>query len=104
MYLTKIQKQILDFVENFIKTKGYAPSMEEIAKHFRYNSVGTVHKHLTHLQEKKLIRRKNHASRSIEVVRVTSASRGWDLPLLGYVAAGKPIEAIAMSKFEMEIT
>lgn len=98
MYLTKIQKQVLDYVENFIKNKGYAPSMEEIAKHFRYSSVGTVHKHLTHLQEKKLIRRKNHASRSIELIRINSASKGWDVPLLGYVAAGKPIEAIAMNE------
>jgi repressor LexA len=98
MYLTKIQKQVLDFIESFLKTNGYAPSMEEIAKHFHYNSVGTVHKHLTHLQEKKLIRRKNHASRSIELVRVASSSKGWDVPLLGYVAAGKPIEAIEMNE------
>jgi repressor LexA len=98
LYLTKIQKQIFDYIENFIRVKGYAPSMEEIARHFRYTSLATVHKHLTHLQEKKLIRRKPNSSRSIELVRVESDEQGWEVPLLGFVAAGKPIEAIAMNE------
>lgn len=98
MYLTKKQKEMLDYVENFIKAKGYAPSMEEIARHFRYHSLATVHKHLTHLQQKKLIRRKKSSSRSIELIRVESDHQGWEVPLLGFVAAGKPIEAIEMNE------
>lgn len=98
MYLTKKQKELLDYVENFIRTKGYAPSMEEIARHFRYHSLATVHKHLTHLQQKKLIRRKKSSSRSIELIPVESDRQGWEVPLLGFVAAGKPIEAIAMNE------
>jgi repressor LexA len=98
LYLTKIQKEIFDYIERFIKNKGYAPSMEEIAGHFGYNSLATVHKHLTHLQQKKLIRRKKNASRSIELVPVASDQRGWEVPLFGYVAAGKPIEAIAINE------
>ena len=98
MYLTKKQKEMLDYVENFIKAKGYAPSMEEIARHFRYHSLATVHKHLTHLQQKKLIRRKKSSSRSIELIPVESDRQGWEVPLLGFVAAGKPIEAIAMNE------
>jgi repressor LexA len=98
MYLTRTQKEILDFIEDFIRAKGYAPSMEEIARHFRYSSLATVHKHLTHLQEKKLIRRKSHASRSIELVPVESEEAGWEVPLLGYVAAGKPIEAVVSNE------
>jgi repressor LexA len=98
LYLTKIQKEIFDYIENFIKTRGYAPSMEEIAGHFHYDSLATVHKHLTHLQQKRLIRRKKNASRSIELIRVASEQQGWDVPLLGYVAAGRPIEAIAMNE------
>ena len=98
MYLTKIQKEIFDFIEDFIRLKGYAPSMEEIAKHFRYSSLATVHKHLTHLQKKKLIRRKSHASRSIELIPVESEEEGWEVPLLGYVAAGKPIEAVVSNE------
>ncbi len=72
--------------------------MEEIAQHFQYNSLATVHKHLTHLQQKKLIRRKKNSSRSIELIPVESDEQGWDVPLLGYVAAGKPIEAIQMNE------
>lgn len=98
MYLTRIQKEIFDFIEGFIKAKGYAPSLEEIAKHFRYHSLATVHKHLTHLQQKKMIHRKPNASRSIELAPVESDLQGWEVPLLGYVAAGKPIEAIQMNE------
>jgi repressor LexA len=98
LYLTKIQKEILDYIDNFIKAKGYAPSMEEIAKHFQYNSLATVHKHLTHLQQKRLIRRKKNASRSIELIPVDSENASSEVPLLGYVAAGKPIEAIAINE------
>jgi len=98
LYLTKKQKELLDYVENFIRVKGYAPSMEEIARHFRYHSLATVHKHLTHLQQKKLIRRKKSSSRSIELIPVESDRQGWEVPLLGFVAAGKPIEAIAMNE------
>lgn len=98
MYLTKIQKEIYDFIQSFLKKHGYAPSMEEIAKHFGYNSLATVHKHLTHLEEKKMLSRQPNRSRSIELVEVESDSRGWEVPLLGYVAAGRPIEAIAMNE------
>lgn len=98
MYLTRVQKEIFDYIENFIETKGYAPSMEEIARHFRYTSLATVHKHLTHLQDKKLIRRKPNSSRSIELIPVDSDQQGWEVPLLGFVAAGKPIEAIQMNE------
>ncbi len=98
MYLTKVQKEIFDYIENFIQTRGYAPSMEEIALHFSYTSLATVHKHLTHLQQKKLIRRKRNSSRSIELIPVESHEQGWEVPLLGFVAAGKPIEAIQMNE------
>lgn len=98
MYLTKVQKEIFDYIENFIRSNGYAPSMEEIAQHFSYTSLATVHKHLTHLQQKKLIRRKRNSSRSIELIAVESDQQGWEVPLLGFVAAGKPIEAIQMNE------
>jgi repressor LexA len=98
LYLTKVQKEIFDYIENFIQSKGYAPSMEEIARHFRYTSLATVHKHLTHLQQKKLIRRKRSSSRSIELIPVPSEQDGSQVPLLGYVAAGRPIEAIEMNE------
>jgi repressor LexA len=98
MYLTKIQKQMLDYLDSFISKHGYAPSMEEIAQRFGYDSLATVHKHLTNLQRKKVIRRKANSSRSIELIPIESEQSSSEVPLLGYVAAGKPIEAIAINE------
>lgn len=98
MYLTKTQKEILDYIQEFISSNGYSPSLEEIGGHFGYTSLATVHKHLTHLQAKKLIRRKHYSSRSIELVPVESQNDGAEVPLLGYVAAGRPIEAMTMDE------
>jgi len=98
LYLTKTQKQILNFIDRFIQTNGYSPTLEEIGEHFGYTSLATVHKHLTHLKEKKLIRRKHYSSRSIELIPVESETHGSEVPLLGYVAAGRPIEAITIDE------
>jgi repressor LexA len=93
--LTKRQREILDYLNDFIQQHGYAPSLEEIGRRFQLSSLATVHKHLTNLQEKGFIRRAWNRSRSVELVRVGTSGRSVDLPLLGYVAAGVPIEAIA---------
>ncbi len=98
MYVTKTQKEILNFIERFIQMNGYSPSLEEIGDHFGYTSLATVHKHLTHLKEKKLIRRKHYSSRSIELIPVESEAPAADVPLLGYVAAGRPIEAVTIDE------
>jgi repressor LexA len=98
LYLTKTQKEILEFIERFIQSHGYSPSLEEIGDHFGYTSLATVHKHLTHLKEKKLIRRKHYSSRSIELVPVESETDGTEVPLLGYVAAGRPIQAVTIDE------
>jgi repressor LexA len=95
MPLTKRQKEILDHIGAFIDERGYAPSFEEIAEHFGYSSLATVHEHLSNLERKGYIRKAYNESRSIELVHPgTSASPTLDLPLLGSVAAGYPIEAI----------
>jgi len=94
MYLTKRQRQILDYIESFIETYGYSPSFEEIATQFGYSSLATVHEHLSNLEIKGLIRRNYNRSRSLEVVRSEAAPVAAELPLLGTVAAGLPIEAI----------
>jgi repressor LexA len=98
MYLTRRQKEILDFLNSFIETQGYAPTIEEIAEHFRLRSLATVHKHLTNLQEKGLIKRAWNRSRALELVPTEVAVRAVELPLLGRVAAGSPIEAIDASE------
>ena len=93
--LTKRQREILDYLNDFIQQHGYAPSLEEIGRRFNLSSLATVHKHLTNLQEKGFIRRAWNRSRSVEVIPAKAASRAVELPLLGYVAAGTPIEAVA---------
>lgn len=93
--LTKRQREILDYLNDFIQQHGYAPSLEEIGRRFQLSSLATVHKHLTNLQEKGFIRRAWNRSRSVELVPTRTSGRSVDLPLLGYVAAGQPIEAIA---------
>ena len=95
--LTKRQREIFDYLTDFIQQHGYAPSLEEIGKRFGLSSLATVHKHLTNLQEKGFIRRAWNRSRSVEVVP-TKTGRAVELPLLGYVAAGSPIEAVVGSE------
>ncbi len=96
--LTKRQREILDYLNEFIQQHGYAPSLEEIGKRFSLSSLATVHKHLTNLQDKGFIKRAWNRSRSVEVVPTRMGGRAVELPLLGYVAAGAPIEAIAGSE------
>ena len=92
MHLTRRQREILEYLRQHIRAFGYAPSLEEVARHFRLSSVATVHKHLSNLEEKGLIRRTWNRSRSVEVVEDTPVA--YEVPLLGRIAAGRPIEAV----------
>jgi len=94
MPLTKRQKEILDYIHGFIDEHGYAPSFEEIAHSFGYSSLATVHEHLSNLERKGYIRKSYNESRSIEMVPEDGSVSAMELPLLGRVAAGLPIEAI----------
>ena len=94
MILTKRQKQLFDYLDDYIVRHGYAPTLEEIGAHFRLSSPATVHKHLSNLEEKGLIKRKWNFSRAIELVPRQKRSSADELLLLGYVAAGQPIEAL----------
>jgi repressor LexA len=92
--LTKRQREIFDFIEETIGDHGYAPTLEEIGTHFGLRSMATVHKHVSNLESKGLIRRRWNHSRAIELVEKRRRPRAVELPLLGRVAAGQPIEAI----------
>lgn len=94
MALTKRQREILDYLEQHIREHGYSPSFEEIAEHFRFASLATVHEHLTNLEKKGYIRRSYNESRSVEVLPPKGTSGATEVPLLGKVAAGLPIEAL----------
>jgi repressor LexA len=101
MTLTKRQKEVLDFLVGFVDKHGYSPSFEEIGKSLKLTSLATVHKHITTLERKGFVRRGYNRSRSIEVVQLPKPVREQvmdrhtvELPMLGRIAAGRPLEAI----------
>jgi repressor LexA len=95
MKLTKRQKEILDFISEFIEHNAYSPSMEEIAEHFQFASLNAVFKHLEALENRGHLHRDSNRARSIQLSQSAMGIRS--LPLFGYVAAGRPIEAISTS-------
>ena len=92
MHLTKRQREIYEYLKDHIRSRGYAPSIAEIGKQFHLSSPATVHKHLTHLEEKGLIRKQQNLSRAIEIIPESSNTLSYHV--LGEIAAGKPIEAL----------
>jgi repressor LexA len=95
MALTRRQREIYDFIREFVEEHGYSPSLEEIGAHFDLASVATVHKHVQHLVAKGFLRKAWNRSRSLEPVPEGGASLS-EVPVLGTVAAGAPIEAIEL--------
>jgi repressor LexA len=101
MALTKRQKDVLDFIADFIEENGYSPSYEELANGLHLASLATVHKHIQALESRNYLRRLFNQSRSLEVSakymqerRRGRAPRSSDIPLAGRIAAGAPVEAI----------
>jgi len=96
MKLTEKQKEFLGYVSRYIEEWGQSPSFEEICTHFGFNSYNTVTTYLKVLQRKGYIRlpRKKNQKRAVEVISPVETKR-FELPLLGCVAAGEPIEAVA---------
>ena len=93
MPLTKRQREILDYLNEYADAQGYAPSFEEIAEKFGYSSLATVHEHLSNLERKGYIKRSYNESRAIEILPSDVFAKAVELPLLGAVAAGVPLEA-----------
>ena len=94
--LTKRQKEILDFITYYLKDNEYAPSYMEIAEHFGISSSATVHQHVKALEEKGYLKAEKNQKRALEPVFLSSYrdSTVIDLPLIGLITAGEPIEAI----------
>ena len=88
------QRQILDFLNSYIAKHGHAPTLVEIAKKMGVKSLATVHEHLQSLQKKGLIKKTSGLVRSIELIdqKIGKIVRGIELPILGFIAAGSPIE------------
>jgi repressor LexA len=107
-YLTERQRDILEFIRDFQKRRGVAPTHREICDHFGFSSYGTVYKHLSLLEKKGLIRRDWNQKRGVEVVdqpgdelpaarpgsggAPVSSPNARELPLFGYIAAGRPLD------------
>lgn len=89
---SKRQAEILEFISGFRKNKGYAPSLTEIASNFDI-SVPTVHQHISYLQKKNLLTFDKGKRRSIQTFS-THKNGSIEIPLMGLIAAGGPIEAI----------
>lgn len=103
MALTPRQKEVLDFLVQFSEERGYAPSFEEIAGGVGLASLATVHKHITALEQKGYLQRRFNESRSIEISqeykreereRLRPPRPSAEVPLLGRIAAGAPVEAV----------
>lgn len=90
--LTKRQKQILDYLESFIKKHDYPPSLQETARHFKLSSPSTIHQHINALELKGYLSTEDNQARSIKVYGKGKVKNQVTLPLLGIIAAGKPIE------------
>src|SRR5215472_8892019 len=106
MALTRRQKQVYDFLARFVEENGYSPSFEEIGEGLGLSSLATVHKHISNLEKKGLLQRDYNRSRSIDLLKPKGKMRdsmgmnpavvgaALELPLLGRIAAGRPIEAV----------
>ncbi len=100
-YLTRRQKEILEFIEEFQGSEGVSPTHREICERFGYSSYGTVYKHLKLLEQKGYLCRDWNQKRGIQllrkapgVTRKSAAGSLRELPFFGLIAAGKPIEAV----------
>jgi len=91
MFLTPKQLEIVNFIRSFRERHGYSPTLEEIGRHLGVSPI-TVFEHVGALEKKGAISRARHRARSIELIEARIESR--EFPLLGYIAAGKPIEAV----------
>lgn len=89
----KRQRQILDFIKQYIDANGFAPTLKQIAKALDVSSLATVHEHLQALEKKGLIKKKAGASRGIVLTdHIPQTATGLEIPIMGFIAAGSPIE------------
>jgi len=101
MAITKRQRQVYDFIAEFVQRNQFTPSYQEIGDGLGMSSLATVHKHITNLEKKGLLNRDYNRSRSIDLLppkgrmkQAMAVNTGMVLPLMGRIAAGQPIEAI----------
>jgi len=101
MAITRRQRNVYDFISEFVQKNGYSPYFEEIGEGLGLSSLATVHKHISNLEKKGLLTRDYNRSRSIDLLppkgrlkQAMAVNTGIVLPLMGRIAAGQPIEAM----------
>lgn len=90
--ITLKQRKILEYINAFANNKGYAPSLKEVANKFGLSSISTVHHHIKALNRKGYLKKEVNHPRGISVPESTPETL--EIPLLGYITAGNPIEPI----------
>jgi len=90
--LTKRQKEILDFVSEYIQEHGYAPYYEEIGQKFGLSALSTIHEHITELVDKGFLERDEQKKRGLFLPK--KRNQYLEIPLVGVIACGQPLEAI----------
>lgn len=107
MALTKRQREVYDFIHQFVEKHGYSPSFEEIGEGMGLSSLATVHKHLTNLEKKGMLKRDYNRSRSIDVIpqrhaktrlKEMAMESALELPLRGKIAAGRLVESVEQNE------
>jgi len=101
------ERQLLDFITQFIGRYGYAPTLKEIGIALNIHSPATVHEHVDRLRQKGFIRKLDGTARGLEVVsenyRPAGANATMELPVLGFIAAGAPLEPYTDPNFYISV-
>ena len=96
--LTKKQKELYDFLDHYIKSNQISPSFEEMKRAVNLKSKSGIHRLITSLEQRGYIKRLKHKARAMEITKKlyqnNSNETSYEIPLLGAIAAGNPIEAI----------
>lgn len=107
--LTRRQREVLDFIEDYLESRAYPPSVRDIAARFNLVSAAGVHKHIKALVKKNYLSKADYLSRSIRILKPRRRGRGAqpmdpvEIPLAGFVAAGQPIEAIQQNQETLSV-
>jgi len=99
--ITKKQKQVFDFIKGYKTSNGYAPSLEEISKKFKLASVSTAHYYISKLQDAGFLNKEHNQPRGVSTI---GQKQTIEIPVLGAIAAGQPIEAIEIPDETITIT
>lgn len=90
--LTPRQKEILDFIKEYIAEKGFSPTLSEIKQKFQFSSNSAAHQHVAALQRKGFLKKLPYQARAISLLREIEGMK--EIPLVGRIALGEPIESL----------